>query len=56
MHLLCAKVTNPLFVLHQALQAATNVALDLESRPMPKIITLPRYPIPLTKSLESHQL
>ena len=26
----------------QALQAATNVALDLDDRPMPKIITLPR--------------
>jgi len=26
----------------QAFQSATNVALDLDDRPMPKIITLPR--------------
>ena len=26
----------------QALQAATNVALDLDARPLPKFITLPR--------------
>jgi len=26
----------------EAFQAATNVALDLDERPMPKIITLPR--------------
>ncbi|KWU43094.1 hypothetical protein RHOSPDRAFT_11240, partial [Rhodotorula sp. JG-1b] len=40
--LLQAKDDRGVIDLIEALQAATNVALDLDARPLPKFITLPR--------------
>ena len=38
----CDRSLALLIIYQQAFQAATNVSLDLDTRPMPKIITLPR--------------